>query len=301
MRRRVWLTAFGACLAILGCGRLARTFLDLPPPAPRAASAAPVTGAREERAALSSPADTALPAIERTLDPDTALALLPRDHAGNVDWASALHRGVIRPRPAPGARPGEGESGFRFAYDFYLPGPDSTFDAYFPHSTHTEWIACQHCHGRIVRYQGTRMTMKDILEDGRYCGECHGKVAFPVVTGCERCHPRLELPPDRTEPALIGDIVMTRAAGDSGALIGAPSGQLPPARFPHWVHRVRYQCKACHTALFEPRAGANRILMRDISEGKACGRCHDGTIAFRAGFGACDRCHTPPKEPAGGE
>ncbi len=291
--RAAWLAAPAACLALIGCGQLARTFFDLPPRAPRPAHVAPATAA-EERPPVRTVADTAWLTIERTLDPDIVRAMMPRDHAGNIDWAAALRRGVIRPRPAPGTRPGEGETGFRFAYEFYLRGPDTTFDAYFPHSTHTEWLACQHCHGRIVRYQGTQMTMKDILEDGRYCGECHGKVAFPVTTGCERCHPRLELPPGRADPELLGDIVMTRAEGDSGVLIGTPSDQLPAARFPHWVHRIRYQCRACHTELFEPRAGANRVRMRDISAGKACGRCHDGTIAFRAGFGACDRCHGAP-------
>jgi c(7)-type cytochrome triheme protein len=33
------------------------------------------------------------------------------------------------------------------------------------------------------------MTM-DELNDGKYCGVCHGKVAFPLTT-CARCHPEM--------------------------------------------------------------------------------------------------------------
>jgi c(7)-type cytochrome triheme protein len=45
--------------------------------------------------------------------------------------------------------------------------------------------------------------------------------------------------------------------------------------------------------LFEPKNGANLITMKDISAGRACGRCHDGVSGFKAGFGSCERCHIP--------
>ena len=145
--------------------------------------------------------------------------------------------------------------------------------------------------------------MADVFQ-GKFCGECHGKVAFSVLSGCERCHTKLALPPNRAKPELIGTITLarsgiidttTRAPGDTVAR--APGGvsvaSLPAARFPHWVHRIRYACKACHMELFEPKAGANRITMSDINKGQFCGACHDGKSAFRAGFGTCDRCHVP--------
>ena len=73
---------------------------------------------------------------------------------------------------------------------------------------------------------------------------------------------------------------------------------LPPAVFPHWVHRVRFTCKTCHMDLFEPEAGANEITMADISAGRSCGTCHNGRVAFDAGFGSCQRCHQPIGESA---
>lgn len=108
------------------------------------------------------------------------------------------------------------------------------------------------------------------------------------------------LSPDRSP---LGDLEIrlrrvtedrTVAASDSiGFSGGVRTDSLPRARFPHWVHRIRYRCKACHTQLFEPKAGANAVTMKAISNGQFCGRCHDGQTAFRAGFGQCERCHTP--------
>ena len=192
------------------------------------------------------------------------------------------------------------------------------FDAYFPHSAHTQWVNCQQCHGPIFKYRDTEFQMADVLA-GNYCGECHGKVSFPPVTACERCHLEFPQQPNRAQPLLLGTIRMTRVervdtlsnavakmvstdssttSPDTSSVMPAEvlitEESLPPAVFPHWVHRIRFTCKACHTELFEPEAGANAITMQDISAGKACGTCHNGTVAFDAGFGTCQRCHTPP-------
>jgi len=66
---------------------------------------------------------------------------------------------------------------------------------------------------------------------------------------------------------------------------------LAPALFPHWLHRIRFQCKVCHTEIFEAKAGANEITMTEIKQGEYCGACHNGVTAFAAGFGECLRCH----------
>lgn len=287
-----------ACRAALG------TVLDLPPPAPPSPGAA-------RQAPASSPAllatpwanlqgvlggipDSTTPPIERTLDPDSAIALLPRDHAGNIDWQGAVQDSVIRPRRAlPGVPALPAALGFRFGFDFNFRGPDTTFDARFPHSTHTEWIACEQCHARIFPYRDTKITMGDIFQ-GKFCGECHGKVAFPVLTGCERCHTRLTMPAGRAKPTLLGTIRLRRDTTNGGMAKGVSVGDaLPPAQFPHWVHRSRYRCTACHMTLFEPRAGANTITMERITSGKACGACHNGTTAFRPDIASCGRCHVP--------
>ena len=54
-----------------------------------------------------------------------------------------------------------------------------------------------------------------------------------------------------------------------------------PVIFPHWFHRIRYTCKVCHADLgIKLKAGGNEINMAKISEGKFCGACHNGQIAW---------------------
>ena len=325
------------CILIAGCNRqLLSLLVDLPAAAPSVPE--PVVETPQEDAGTPMfivPADTVRPLIEGTLDPDSAVVLLPKDAAGNIDWMEALETGVIKPRDflpdsqPPVRLPGE----FAFAFDFFFPGPSEMFDAFFPHSAHTEWVDCTQCHGRVFKYQDNEVTMAEILQ-GQWCGECHGKVAFPAVTGCERCHNSLPMPPGRAQPDLIGTITMQRFASadttpaatqpsavvdvpdsaessDSAAVatnadslgvgpvapratLGYVTDALPPSQFPHWVHRARYKCKVCHVQIFEPKAGANRVTMTDISNGEACGVCHDGVTAFAAGFNECQRCHVDP-------
>lgn len=282
-------------MSTFGCGA-AGLFLDLPPRAPRPA---PVQAART---LLSSGAPSgasepdSLPPLERTLDRDSIVALMPRDGTGHLDWAEALRSGLMRPRPdVHGSYYRKGE-GPRFGFDFFFPGPDTLLDAWFPHSVHAEIIDCRQCHGTIFEYRGQKLTMAEIFA-GDFCGRCHGKVSFPLFTGCKRCHSRGPFPAAGGSPELIGDVVMARAHADSARAPGIAGGvtldSLPPATFPHWVHRIRFQCRACHTRLFEPRAGANVVRMDDLRKGRACGACHDGSTAFRAGFGNCQRCHVP--------
>lgn len=82
--------------------------------------------------------------------------------------------------------------------------------------------------------------------------------------------------------AVMGDIVFQ---------VDDEARGTPPAVFPHWVHRVRYKCYACHTALFEMKAGARTITMEEMAAGQSCGTCHDGTTAWGIGFDTCSLCH----------
>lgn len=67
-----------------------------------------------------------------------------------------------------------------------------------------------------------------------------------------------------------------------------------PVIFPHWFHRIRFQCRVCHAELgFKMRVGANDINMNDISNGKFCGACHNNDIAW--GAERCDLCHSGKK------
>jgi len=241
--------------------------------------------------------DTVTPELELALDSSWVVDRLPRDHAGNIDWVAALREGTIKPRDGIDGPRTVPPNQFEFGFDFYFPGPTEMFDAYFPHSVHTEIMECAMCHPRIFKARGTEIKMADVLA-GRYCGECHGKVAFPPATACERCHTELPQPPDRVQPELIGNIRIMRiteidstVATVEGNATGVLTAGLARARFPHWVHRIRYRCTTCHMAIFVPKAGANQISMVDINEGRFCGRCHNGDTAFPPTMSNCGRCH----------
>lgn len=79
-----------------------------------------------------------------------------------------------------------------------------------------------------------------------------------------------------------GDVVLNKRSETEG---------VRPVIFPHWFHRIRFRCKVCHSELgFEMRAGANDVTMAEIIEGKFCGMCHNGQIAWSTEN--CDLCHS---------
>lgn len=87
------------------------------------------------------------------------------------------------------------------------------------------------------------------------------------------------------EAAEYGDVAFKRAPQASG------TEDVPPAVFPHWIHRMQFKCGACHEELFKMKAGANAITMDDIQAGMSCGVCHNGKAAFESNFDTCQRCH----------
>jgi c(7)-type cytochrome triheme protein len=79
-----------------------------------------------------------------------------------------------------------------------------------------------------------------------------------------------------------GDVVLNR---------NSEKGGVRPVVFPHWFHRIRFRCKVCHFELgFKMRAGSNVVLMDDIINGKFCGMCHNGQVAWAPD--RCDLCHS---------
>jgi c(7)-type cytochrome triheme protein len=85
--------------------------------------------------------------------------------------------------------------------------------------------------------------------------------------------------------AEYGDVVLDRNSTKEG---------MRAVVFPHWFHRIRYRCKVCHSELgFKMRAGANLVQMNDIINGKFCGMCHNGQVAWAPD--RCDLCHSAKK------
>jgi len=82
--------------------------------------------------------------------------------------------------------------------------------------------------------------------------------------------------------AEYGDLVLNENAENEG---------MPPVVFPHWFHRIRFRCKVCHADLgFKFKAGGSGINMLKIIDGKYCGACHDGEIAWSVEN--CALCHS---------
>ena len=279
------LLVLGVVPGAIACAQAASVIFDLPEPAPGAArgpdSSAVAPGI------LLAVQDTTPAAIEAIDDPDSVLALLPKHASGEIDWVAAVRHEIVKPRKAA---PGHADPSYleNFGYDFMMPGPDAMFDAVYPHSAHVEWLACQTCHPTVVPYQDNPVSM-ELINAGESCGVCHGTVAFSVGS-CGRCHPTM--PPGEFTAAFENDIVLARAA-DGGQEV---AGVFPPAQFAHWTHRIRYRCSACHNTLFAMKAGSDTLTMAEMSEGTACGACHDGAAAF--GLMECNSCH--PSEPSAG-
>ena len=296
--------ALGVALVALalGCSReVLSVVLDMPPakpkPAPTQRGLAIPPGSP---LALLLNADTVRPPIEQETDSERVRKLLPRDLHGNIDWMRALRDGTIKPRrQAPGVRPTSLPGG-EFGYDLYM-SDDTSSSAFFPHSAHVEWSSCASCHPRLFASKHEPID-HDAMREGKFCGACHGKVAFPIETACERCHQGMGKPQSaQGRGELLGDVTMRRFDGDTTAPDSAPRStraqryDIPPSQFSHWPHRIRYRCQACHPAPFGERAGTTVVTMDAIARGQFCGRCHDGVTAFGIEINGCARCHVESK------
>lgn len=103
-----------------------------------------------------------------------------------------------------------------------------------------------------------------------------GRVVAALSMAC------LLAPAWHTVRAEYADVVLNRRSDTEG---------VRPVIFPHWFHRIRYQCRVCHSELgFIMKAGANDVTMQEITDGRFCGACHNGQIAWSAEN--CDLCHS---------
>jgi c(7)-type cytochrome triheme protein len=115
---------------------------------------------------------------------------MPRETFGNgIDWEKAETAGALRLVDHL-----EGislkKSGMKIQKDFAIKANVAGMpDIIFSHSKHTVWNGCELCHPDIfvgIKKGASKYSMIEIF-DGKYCGVCHDKVAFPQ-TDCKRCH-----------------------------------------------------------------------------------------------------------------
>lgn len=129
--------------------------------------------------------DPGNPAVRVLQPPSEALTGFPRDDAGVVDWAQAIKQGLIAPRASIDG------SAKQQTLDLDITFTDTGAMPHvrFSHLSHTQTLDCANCHPAIfVQKKGANNIAMDDVYQGKYCGLCHGKVAFPATLNCARCH-----------------------------------------------------------------------------------------------------------------
>jgi len=121
----------------------------------------------------------------------TAFELLPKDHAGFVNWNKAVTEGIIRPRASLTEQKEDEYEGYFANLMVFRTKIPQIPDVIFPHGMHTYWLSCDSCHPEPFEKKSgvNNFTMGDVIA-GKFCGKCHGKVSFPAATfkNCNRCH-----------------------------------------------------------------------------------------------------------------
>ncbi len=162
----------------------------------------------------------------------------------------------------------------------------------FSHHSHVKKasIQCDTCHPAIFTTKALAVENypdfnMEALYSGKYCGTCHnGGYAFSSDSQCARCH--------------IGVKGYHKAEGSGyqkGMEYYMPKNilllgdGLYAAEFSHNAHNV-FECNTCHTEIFRFSYMAGEITMQKIDNGKYCGACHNGDMAFASTN--CVACHS---------
>lgn len=194
----------------------------------------------------------------------------------------------------------------------------------FSHWKHRIKYSCRVCHFELeFRYEAntTEITEED-NRNGLFCGACHNGVrAFGhTVENCARCHNQEPQRPDNRFnklaerlPSEYGNkidwvraINITRPrfsifdehekpmSFNKGLSLQAEWPRIPPAVFPHSVHKRLIDCSGCHPDIFNIKKKTTKhFRMEYILDGKFCGVCHL-KIAFPMNY--CKGCHPSIKE-----
>lgn len=288
----LWMVAWGELL-LGGCSQETRytvlsfLFQGVPSPGQTTEWEPAVGHPRRPPPLRSTPAPTPQVIVIKEQRPpdwlDQLLKTLPEDAAGVPDMTQALDQKLIQPQAGinPAVKPQPVMS---------LNVKLAPMPVVFSHKAHTAWLACTNCHPAIFKMKagGDKINMA-ALYTGKYCGKCHGMVAFPIATGCGHCHQGMpggaKAATAKAKPIrpVRGNIVMAHES----------TGGIPPALFPHLPHRVLFRCYACHDPIFKMQRGADAITMDQIDDGKSCGACHNGKTAFASdNLSNCSRCHS---------
>jgi c(7)-type cytochrome triheme protein len=118
-----------------------------------------------------------------------AFLSLPRDAYGAVNWTTAVMEGFLAPKGSLDPKAKEEEPlNLNIFIEAKVP---LMANVVFPHSIHTYWLSCNTCHPNIfIPEAGANPITMDEIFEGKWCGRCHGKVAFNFwpEANCRRCH-----------------------------------------------------------------------------------------------------------------
>ncbi|MBI5183764.1 MAG: cytochrome c3 family protein [Nitrospinae bacterium] len=118
-----------------------------------------------------------------------ALRIMPKDKYGYPDWVKAVKIELIHPLSS--LDPDEHEEKPLMLDIVFRINDRMMSDVVFPHDIHTYWSSCDNCHPSlfIMKKGANKMGMESIWK-GKYCGHCHGTIAFPSqgFENCIRCH-----------------------------------------------------------------------------------------------------------------
>jgi c(7)-type cytochrome triheme protein len=115
---------------------------------------------------------------------------LPKSRYGNkIDWTAADDQGLIKPKDyIEGISFEKKQMMVNLRNEPRTPKLPGLPEIIFSHAKHVVWCGCGMCHPDTFALETgkTEMSMEEIIA-GKFCGECHGNVAFPL-NDCSRCH-----------------------------------------------------------------------------------------------------------------
>lgn len=120
-----------------------------------------------------------------------AFQVLPKDEIGLVNWSKAYAEKLITPLGTMDGSEEKHYEGYLENLIFMQAQVVIMADVLFPHGMHSDLMSCNSCHPRPFKKKigANNIKMKEIFQ-GKWCGKCHGKVAFPTKPyhTCWRCH-----------------------------------------------------------------------------------------------------------------
>lgn len=113
---------------------------------------------------------------------------LPKDDDDNIDWMQALESKAIAPSGVISDKDTDEGKTSDDEIELATSGKPTRYVT-FSHKTHTQWLTCNNCHNAIFKREAGNATITmDDIDEGKYCGVCHDKVALAQPSGCKGCH-----------------------------------------------------------------------------------------------------------------